>query len=598
MKTIKFVLALCALTVSLFSQPYGVAKYPRTNSWLSSGTVTTQNPGFLMAGTELTTTNFNFSLDRVGPGGVPAGNAWNFQNGYTLSGGGSGCGASAVINNCVGVTAIESYNPSNLTTVSPNVVVGAVGYCCFFATLDNGGNVVNTTSYVFPGSTPNSVSKPLITPSLKNPNQYFIVGSFDGKMYMLRVDSVGAIQQNFTCDLPNSSSTFYVEPRAIIESPYGNKELTIVGWISNTPNGNDGFFYQIPGNFPAGGATVFKRYDITKNLTSFDNNEFTSIAVENNNGGFLIGGASVAGINSHQGNAWMLTLSSSGAVCGSCWSTVIDGTQDPTSGKILGVIERTSTSYGYHYFGACAANSGITVYKLDNLGNAFTASWPGTNDEIIYNNNSINATWPTNITYLDNGGNADIGLHIYGNRDNTGPGNHYFVEAYFNGVAGCEQLGNIAQVDNTSPTPNNVSDNPGAQVTNCSVFSIAVTNNAPYTALCGPSNSIGGGSNLKGAPLGVNKIANEKKVFSVYPNPVCDRTVIHYQPSKSATMEIEIYDNFGRQVFSKRGVDVEKNHDYKIELNLEDMKLTKGIYFLRMFGDGEILQEKIVYEGN
>jgi hypothetical protein len=160
-----------SLTISLelsYGQPYGENFYPHSASILTSGWAvpTSWSPGFTMAGYVPTVVNGGYSVlvDRTDAGGVFNTSSWEFQNLYQLMGDNACSVNPNQALNCYGVSIIPT---SVAGTPAPRfVVVGALDYGIFFATLDAMGVPITTTAYRFtPASSYANVTKPVIVES-------------------------------------------------------------------------------------------------------------------------------------------------------------------------------------------------------------------------------------------------------------------------------------------------------------------------------------------------------------------------------------------------------------------------------------------------
>ena len=413
-------------------------------------------------------------------------------------------------------------------------------------------------------------------------------------MYMLKVDSLGTIISQYVCDV---SANYYLTPMAIMESPYTPFDLTIVGTSLNNQSQQDGFFYQISNGLPWSGSNVFNTYDITYGNKT--NNVFTSIVTANStnpvSSGFLIGGGSDSQSPGFPGFAWMLKVDQTGTLV---WNTIISGTTDPNSGKIYGVVERLNTAGVYECYGACAANSGLTVYKLDNMGVPMNVNYGPTNDEFVYNTGSSSAAWPVSMTYNDIGVlPPDRGLHMFGNLDNTGPGNHYFVEAYFNGITSCNSPLTIAAYDNTSAIAvTSVLDASGANLVYCNNFYITSGILNPYTSICGPFTSVAGGSNNRSIATNLTNLnALEDMHFSITPNPTSQKIAISYNCPEKKSIEVRILNNLGQCIKVLQSANITGPERQSINVDLEALGIANGIYFINANVNGIVFNKKVIY---
>lgn len=573
MKKIKILLSLCLLGANLQSQnSYGITEYPHTNSFLTSGTLTSANPGFLMAGAQMTnaTGSFNFCIDRTGKGGAFTSATYEFQKEYTFTYDNNCLQNYSTIYNCAGVTVIESGLAN-----APYAVVGAFDYGCFFATLDGSGAIVNQAFYKF-GTQAASASKPLITPA--SVGGFHIVGSYDGDIYMILVNSSGVIQSTNTWDGQND----YFTPRAIIESPYTNNYLTIVGIANSATTADDGMFIQILPPYTS--LATNSRYYMTSGSSSRE--FFTSIQVASSTtggNGFIIGGYADSPTSGFNGKAWMLKTNTTGTPI---WSAIIEGSITQNTGKLFAVAERYNSANAYEYYGTSATTSGIGLYKLDDTGLAFSVNNAGATDESVFNTGSNSVTSPDQITFYNSGTSYDVGLHIYGNREASTAGNHYFVEAYFSGHAGCNNPTQISQVDATLPSQAGFSPATGNAVQTCAGI-ISSANTTAYNVICGLNSSIAGASNAR--PMTTNMIKyNSENSFVISPNPTSGKIKIDVIESDNS--EITLW-NLKGELIIKMNPKVKE-----ITLNLQDYHLSEGVYYLKAKNDFKIITEKIIYK--
>lgn len=160
--------------------------------------------------------------------------------------------------NCRGATAIEtnigaSVSGSRYAVVSTGDGSSAGSFLCFF-TLDQVGNVVNTAYYDFPANT-SSYTKPYIVEDLTTTGDYYICGSYTVPnglstiqvMYVLKINISGAITWANTY-----SSGNVIQPKGIIQSPFNQNELIVIGRTIPDPNqppflnrADDGFYLNL-----------------------------------------------------------------------------------------------------------------------------------------------------------------------------------------------------------------------------------------------------------------------------------------------------------------------------------------------------------------
>jgi hypothetical protein len=261
------------------------------------------------------------------------------------------------------------------------------------------------------------------------------------------------------------------------------------------------------------------------------------------------------------------------------------------------VVERLSTfNLIYENYGACANNSGITVYKLDDLGIPFNVNYGG-QDEFVFNTGSTGATAPVAMTFNNTGSATDESLHVFGNLDNTSAGNHYFVESYFNGFEGCNSPLNIFAYDNgSSPTTNNLTDLQGSSLVGCPFFNITSANLASYNSICGPYPSVIGGSNNKAIATGFKTGSNHTSLSSVIPNPTNEKITFSCNLTEKANLKLELYNCFGQLVKKIDNVSELNSGIYQLEINFNNLNVPYGVYFLKTYDNEKISSYKIIYD--
>src|ERR1043165_5426319 len=88
---------------------FGFTNYSHTNAFCTSGTLCTNNPGFLLAGVAYTASGApNFFIDRTNKNGAFTSAGFEFQMEYSISGSFNCGGSPQPITNCYGVQAIET----------------------------------------------------------------------------------------------------------------------------------------------------------------------------------------------------------------------------------------------------------------------------------------------------------------------------------------------------------------------------------------------------------------------------------------------------------------------------------------------------------
>lgn len=89
----------------------------------------------------------------------------------------------------------------------------------------------------------------------------------------------------------------------------------------------------------------------------------------------------------------------------------------------------------------------------------------------------------------------------------------------------------------------------------------------------------------------VNEINNKEKYLQIYPNPFTDIIFLKYFSQEKATGIISIYDYTGKQVYSKSGLVFSTGNN---ELELKDLHLNNGVYFINVTSGNTTLNYKIV----
>jgi hypothetical protein len=577
-KTIGFVLfVLPAIWMS--GQPsYGKHIYPHQGTECSTGALGKQSPGFLLAGYAPVTLpgQPNFYIDRTDVNGKFSASPFEFQNDYYASGRTDSCFTAWNVNqipNCYGVSVIEIPNGEYHCT-------GATQYGAFFTNLYSNGTVQNALLYKFKGN-PKNISKPLIAWSNVH-NETYIAGSYDDTLYIFRVDYFGFPNKTYACYLTNSYyGGLSITPRAIIESPYGSKDLLIVGEIDNGQD-KDALFFQIDNNLTA--PVNIMAQDLQGNPNP--NTEYLSITAadpaNSTNAGFLLGGNSdVAG----SAQAWMCKLDPSGNLI---WSKIIKGNFATVNSSVTGVSERYSAANGmFEAYGAAHSPQGIVTYKLDDNGGIPVSLVTGGRDEFHYNDGSTTITRPVAMTFNNNGAPSDEGLHVYGNSEIT-QGGHYLVESYFSGEGGCNNIISTIQTAQTYtmwayyPVPNSISP-----PSYCN-FSVTATPNSSYKVGCAPVPSLP-------LPASNNRVTSiqsqeyQPNSFVISPNPSSSQ--FRLACSSLDFGSLKITDLLGKECH----FDYKPINNSNTEVMVQPHNWAPGVYFINFISAGRTNSAKIIY---
>ena len=557
---------------------------------LSSGFTTQNTPGYFWLGYLSSVQNISTT--------------WHVNKNFCIMGSGSSSIWAAYkiydANACSGSLSqvLNGYGVSAIETVGPNyeryALAGVYDKACYFTTLDKFGNVVSAISYPFPYQLNTSLSalaaqfssplKPILVES-DIPGEYYICGNFDSKMYVIHVNSTGAILW----------SSFYsvgmdVKPKDIMMNPYQKGQLIIVGETSLSPIDNQGFLMNIDG---VSGQVVTTRVfgDPTANEGFGSIIQGASIS-PSNGAGLVIGGYSKA-LGATSADAWVLKLDQTGNIL---WSNLLN----PSLGNNMGVIdivERLNTFNNYEYYALLNSSVGMQVLKLDDKGYPFQTSSPNAlYNEFVYDLPALNSSKATSISYVNSPAySVDMGIQVYGTASNfTGFSSSYVVSAYFNGETNCYRTLTTMQGLNRGPVFNT-----GLWVNQSSGF-VACTNFAvvaffPGGAINYPcSGLMASGSNQRSMPSGISMETNDEENFSVYPNPVSDKTQVSYSASDNSEVSIDLYSLLGQHLAHIQP-EAKLAGTYKEEIDFSSLDLQSGVYFVTTIVDGKSHKQKILY---
>ncbi len=601
MKKFKLIFVLSLLGLFGKAQPWEDKVYTHTGAFLSTGSITANNsanPGFLMAGYKKTSAanTPNFYVERTGKGGYypSASSGYSFCSTYTILGQQS-CASLPAANNCIGVSVIEE----NISAGTNYALAGGFSDGVFFSMLNSSGAPISSSTifWPFPANSTNP-TKPLIVGST-TPNEYFITGSYSvtgtGRlMYLLKVSGGGTFFASMNYDI---AANMGMTPHGILMSPYGAvNEVVIIGEAYDTGgNGsftNKGFFALFDTtSLNNNSCNVFGQ---TPGSPSPDD-RFQSITISNNSGGYVIGGYTNMYPSGTGGNLWTLDLISSGNSFN--WNNVQFPSVYNNARGLSGIIERYSSFYStYCYYGVVENNSSGTdlmVIKLDNAGNSWTTS---INNEFHYQSPASVKPLGACISYLDNGGSDDQGIHVFGTDDAVNGGKYFFVEATFNGAEGCSGTG-LTSIPNASVGPTNINAvgvNNLTGLSSCSNFSLAQANISSIVSyVCGSSYTppIGGSMNKQQEITGFDKNIITKVKISIYPNPASEK--IYIKLNHADYRSFQIFDCMGQLIKN-----IEPTNALEFDIDLNSLKIESGLYFIQATIDGLKYTEKFIYTKN
>lgn len=571
---------------------FGEAHYNHPGSVLTSGSVTRNSPGFLMAGYVAGQTT-GFFIDRTGPGGtVSVTNPAEFQRQYTILTGVNCQSMGNVQTACTGVTAIETAVPANAQNGTPALnyaVAGSVANGCFLSFLSSNGTPVNSyfINFALIQGVPliSNVSKPLLLEASTNSgvNEYFLCGTYDFALPLLnlpisvfyahRLNAQGMIlwSREYLCVLGG-----YMQARDMLESPY-TQNLVVVG-----KTGNSALMVELDagtgGNFIAT-ANVYTARNYPCAFSSITRSDIQS----GTGAGYVIGGEN-RNLQS-AGGLWFLKMSPAGNVT---WNTLVRPTSDSKAMDITEVIERRNWNNAYEYYGVTTSTAGAMVIKLNQGG----LPVPPQGNEFVYNSGSPgNASTGRCLSFSDFTG-VDEGLHIFGNDKANGINSHYKIQAYFSGHAGCNSPLQVASFERPEVFREEVAlIDLNLPLSHCAGITINSTHANAYNPVCGPVPFIlPPATNARQAQaLGVQKPGEGNLSWAVYPNPVKDKTRISIE--EDVVAKISLFNSLGQLIHTEET----SGQQNSVELDFVAMNLTTGVYFIKCDANGESRQEKVVY---
>jgi hypothetical protein len=574
---------LLCLAVNHSYGQYGALAYLHNNSFLTSAKKTDinmfgPNPfGWVMAGVfpTATGTQDDFTVEKVKQSG-----AWGigaFSRNYNIT-----CdpNCASPINmpyphKCTGVDIIEipPVSASNEKFALAGVFAGGI----FFATLDGSGFVTSQRFWAAPGIL---LGKPTICRS-SNINNFYICGSYNTSSYVIKVNFSGTVLWS------KLYNNMLIEARDMLESPYNNNELIVVGkcqfdsWLAH-----DAFFLSL--NSGNGAINNFMSY-----CDGLSGDEyFSSIepAVSPTGGnGFIVGGHLVSNANPPfvGKQSWMIRLDMNGNVI---WSSLM-----PHTSEVYDVFERynpIANPIRYEYFGVGRSgslpnNNELRVWKLDESGGASMS--PNVFDyglgTTVAGVNDI--TYPQ-IEFFRDGTNLDDGLAVFGTDVSTNRFN--FIKAYYNGVNGCETTTDMSIVNGpgiwTSPVLTSINF-----INPCIYFLInSPSNPGQYNSACTWGYPAGGSNARMAETTAIHGSSAAEELLSVYPNP----------SNGAVTLEIAGHTGAAQiKVMSAAGQLIKKLelHDaQKIVINFKEMTLSEGLYFLNITIDNQTQIKKVIYQ--
>lgn len=86
------------------------------------------------------------------------------------------------------------------------------------------------------------------------------------------------------------------------------------------------------------------------------------------------------------------------------------------------------------------------------------------------------------------------------------------------------------------------------------------------------------------------------KVFEnnvqIYPNPNTDHFTLEINSTTNTKLSINIYQIYGQLIYSNEITNIPGNYIQQIDLN----KYAKGIYYVQIVTDSDVLTKKVIYQ--
>ena len=88
-----------------------------------------------------------------------------------------------------------------------------------------------------------------------------------------------------------------------------------------------------------------------------------------------------------------------------------------------------------------------------------------------------------------------------------------------------------------------------------------------------------------------NNVLNE---LSIYPNPANDKATISLLSSSNETINYTLYDAQGKLI-EEKVLDIHSGIN-TLEINVHQLQISKGIYFIKLVLEGKSITKKLVVE--
>lgn len=514
---------------------------------------------------------------------------------YKIYEGSPGCvGALSQVTDGLGISAIKTGPMNNLNYA----IAGAYSNGFYFSTISpNNASNVPIAWMLYPWPSPPTYnpapSKPSILEDMNG--DFFISGSFDADMYVVKVNSVGNI---IWSSFYKHSNGLY--PKDMMINPYNPMQLLIVGKTTDFTLDENAFMMTLDGN--SGNVLNGFEYGVPGNNESFNTVIEGSYMAPTNPNGFVVGGYNQG--NPSQTSGWLAKFD---MALNPIWSNRISSTLDQAAGAIVDVVERQNTLGIYEYYSLTTSTVGMLVNKLNDKGQPFPNNAANPNNEYAYNiGGSANPSIPTALSYVNgSSSNTDVGLHVFGTVSNyTGWTSSHYVQAYFNGETNCYGTStNSSGMNQPVPlTPQPIFPAKIGNINSCSNFSVAlVWNNATLNMPCWGGTMLSGSNqrSIQGSMVGEEDVSGQteglKNGLKVFPNPVVDKTVISYEVESGSMVKIDLYDVLGQHIKVIKTERASISGNYETEIDFNTLNLREGVYFIQAYANGIAYKEKIIY---
>lgn len=494
-----------------------------------------------------------------------------------------------------GLSAVETTGPSGIRYA----VAGVHETGIYFVALDPNGSVIGQRSYPFSlekSANYKRPGKPKIIEA-EMVGAYYICGSYDSDLYVLKVDANGNILWSSYYTLLGDT-----KPRDMILDPFNPGRLLIIGTTNEEKKDNEGFLLGLQvGNGAVINCNLYGRaigYD-SFNTISVAHDQQTNTA-----DGFIIGGYQHP-LSSGEPSAWILKLDQT---LGVIWSNGIYTSTGINKGYV-DIVERLNTAGQYEFYGLLESSAGMQVTKLNHQGAPFTSpltlnfnGFTLPKNEFIYEVPTLTPSKATSLSYVNsfvNGG-PDVGLQVFGNSYFT-PGlvGTYQVNSYFNGETNCYRtLTTLPGYKEAAFEKNSLAVRMHDLFTECHNFMVqAIFISSPLTLLCGgPSIN---GSNLR--PMRSDAASEEALTreentsLQVFPNPASEKTNLRFYVNENSQAQVDVFDMVGRLVYSHQVQCPANGGELTEEINFGQLGLPEGMYVLALTANGSLTQQKLVY---